>query len=308
MSKYLVTGGAGFIGSHLVELLQSENHEVIVLDDLSTGLSDNLGHDVEFILGDICSEEDVAHAIANVDGCFHLAAIASVQKYNDAWHNASKVNSLGSVNIFNAAAKLDVPVVYASSAAVYGDNTNVPLLETSSTKPISGYGADKLAMEHHAMAMSSSMGLNAVGLRFFNVFGPRQLPGSPYSGVISIFLDRLGQNQSITIFGDGSQSRDFVFVTDIAAALTRAMSHAKAGNSGVFNVCGGTPITVLELANIIAQVYEIEAKINFEDSRAGDILVSLGNPSLASQEIDFTTKVSLSDGLKETADWFLARG
>lgn len=307
MARFLITGGAGFIGSHLAEKIFSQDNEVVVLDDLSTGLEQNISPDAQLIVGDIRDNALLDRVLDKVDGCFHLAAIASVQQYRTEWDRACSVNLLGSVQLMNAAAKANVPVVYASSAAIYGDNPAVPLSEQDEPRPISGYGADKLGMEHHAKAMSSVAGFSSVGLRFFNVFGPRQQPGSPYSGVISIFLDRLSQGRPVTIFGDGTQSRDFVYVGDVADALIKAMGHAQNGRSGVWNVCGGTSTTIHELAKSVAAAFDRDVEIQFEAARAGDIHTSLGNPTVAIEQLGFKPQISLQEGLRRTAVWFQER-
>ncbi|SLN75954.1 NAD-dependent epimerase/dehydratase family protein [Ruegeria meonggei] len=303
MARYLVTGGAGFIGSHLVDHLVEAGHEVVVLDNLSTGARFNLPPQVDLVQGDIAEFENLPALIARVNGCFHLAAIASVQQYQEGWAKAAKVNFYGSVRVLEAAARANVPVVYASSAAIYGNNPLQPLIETTMSRPISGYGVDKLAMEHHAEALKTTIGLRATGLRFFNVYGPRQVPGSPYSGVISIFLNRLAAGQPITVFGDGEQARDFVYVSDVAGALMRAMSWTAAGNCGVFNICRGEAITLNDLIRVLAGVLECAPEIRYEESRAGDIRISLGSSVAAAERLGFTGNVALEEGLRYTADW-----
>ncbi|WP_425082456.1 NAD-dependent epimerase/dehydratase family protein [Ruegeria arenilitoris] len=303
MARYLVTGGAGFIGSHLADHLVEAGHDVVVLDNLSTGARFNLPPQVDLIQGDIADFENLPALIARVDGCFHLAAIASVQQYQDGWAKAAKVNFYGSVRVLEAAARANVPVVYASSAAIYGDNPHRPLIETATSHPISGYGADKLAMEHHAEALKAAIGLRATGLRFFNVYGPRQVPGSPYSGVISIFLNRLASGQPITVFGDGEQARDFVYVSDVAGALMRAMSWTAAGNCGVFNICRGEATTLNDLIRVLAGVLQCAPQIRYEEPRTGDIRISLGSSVAAAEMLGFRGNVALEEGLRHTADW-----
>lgn len=307
MAVYLITGGAGFIGSHLSRQLLAEGHEVVVLDNLSTGLVENVPQGATLIEGCVAGFPDVSGLMARVDGCFHLAAIASVQQYRDGWEDAARVNLMGSVRILEAAALAGVRVVYASSAAVYGDNPDIPLSETAPVAPISGYGADKLGLELHARAMAPTLGLGSVGLRFFNVFGPRQAPGSPYSGVISIFFDRLSQGQGLTIFGDGAQSRDFVFAGDVARALRLAMAQASPGSAQVFNICRGAALSINDLAAAVGQQLGVVPDIAYQPARAGDIRHSLGDGAAAREVLGFVPEIPLEQGFAETAQWFRSR-
>jgi UDP-glucose 4-epimerase len=303
LSLYLVTGGAGFIGSHLCEALLAAGHRIRVLDDLSTGKRENLPAAAELFRGDVADAALVARAMDGVEGCFHLAAVASVERGNQDWLGTHRANLTGAVTIFDAArrARADgpVPVVYASSAAVYGDNDAVPLAEGAATRPLSAYGADKLGCELHARVAGHVHGVPMVGLRFFNIFGPRQDPKSPYSGVISIFCDRLRAGQRVTIYGDGEQTRDFVYVGDVVTALLAAMAKRPAG-SPVFNVCTGRATSVRDLAHVIADLCGTAAQIDFAAPRAGEILVSLGNPQGLAQGLGVTAKTSLRDGLAKT--------
>ncbi len=303
MPQYLITGGAGFIGSHLSDYLIGLGHSVTVLDNLSTGRRSNLPARVELIEGDISNSKDLDALMARVDGCFHLAAVASVQQYKDGWAEVAKVNLYGSIRVLEAAARAGVPVVYASSAAIYGDNTDRPLCEASVPKPISGYGADKLATEYHAAALRGGLGLNSTGLRFFNVYGPRQAPDSPYSGVISIFLSRLAAAQSITVFGDGEQARDFVYVSDVAATLARAMAWTTAGNCGVFNICRGEATTLNTLIGVLGDVLGVTPQVSYAEARTGDIRMSIGASAAAVAAFQFKSHVVLNEGLRLTADW-----
>jgi UDP-glucose 4-epimerase len=310
MAFYLVTGGAGFIGSHLVDALTARGDRVRVLDDLSTGKRENLDSRAELIVGDVADAACVAGAMRDVDGCFHLAAVASVELGNRDWLGTHRTNLTGAITIFDAArrAKSDgtVPVVYASSAAVYGDSTELPLAETVATRPLSAYGADKLGCELHARVAAQVHGVRTAGCRFFNVYGPRQDPASPYSGVISIFFNRIGRAQGITIFGDGGQTRDFIYVADVVGALLAAMGQDTA-EPFVFNVCTGTATSLLELAATIGRVFRQAPDIRFEAGRAGDIRASLGNPDMARDVLGFSANLSLEDGLRLMADYEVGR-
>ena len=190
MSNYLVTGGCGFIGSHLVDDLVAAGHGVRILDDLSIGTLAHKPPGVEFIRGDVAEPTVVADALRDMDGCFHLAAVASVERSNMDWLGTHRTNLTGAVTVFNAARRTALPVVFASSAAVYGDNADFPLSEETRPRPLSAYGADKLGCELHGVVAGRIHRVPTCGLRFFNVYGPRQDPRSPYSGVISIFSDR----------------------------------------------------------------------------------------------------------------------
>jgi UDP-glucose 4-epimerase len=300
MALYLVTGGAGFIGSHLVEALLARGDRVRVLDDLSTGKRENLGSAAELIVGDVADAACVAGAMRSVDGCFHLAAVASVELGNRDWLGTHRTNLTGAITIFDAARRAQpdrtVPVVYASSAAVYGDTPDLPLAETAATRPLSAYGADKLGCELHARVAAQVHGVRTAGCRFFNVYGPRQDPGSPYSGVISIFFNRIGKGQGITIFGDGGQTRDFIYVADVVQALLKAMGQESPG-SRVFNVCTGKTTTLLELAAAIGRVFGQTPAIAFADARAGDIRESLGNPAMTRDVLGFSANLSIEVGL-----------
>ena len=205
--KYLVTGGCGFIGSHLVDALTAANHSVRILDDLSTGSLAYTPDTAEFIRGDVADPGTVEKAMRRVDGCFHLAAVASVERCNLDWPGTHRTNLAGTVAVFDAARKRSTPVVYASSAAVYGNNPDV-LTEDTVLRPISAYGADKLGCELHGLVAHRVHRVPNCGLRFFNVYGPRQDANSPYSGVITIFSSRITNSQPIIINGDGHGSRD----------------------------------------------------------------------------------------------------
>src|SRR5215469_14180806 len=240
MACFLVTGGAGFLGLHLVDALLKHGHLVRVLDDLSSGCRENLPRQIQFLHGDVSDPAAVEEAFEGVDGCFHLAAIASVARSNSEWLRTHEVNLAGTINVFDRARRLrrgrEIPVVYASSAAIYGNCAATPIGEDAPAAPLSAYGADKSACELHARVAGAVHKLRTVGLRFFNLYGPRQDARSPYSGVIACFAKRLRRRGPVEIFGDGEQVRDFTYVGDAVTALVRALGAASI-DAPVYNVC-----------------------------------------------------------------------
>ncbi len=304
MGHFLVTGGCGFIGSHLCDALLGEGHEVRVLDDLSSGSLTNLATGATLMEGTITDPRTVAAALEGVEGCFHLAAIASVERGVREWAETHRINITGTITIFEAIARqaTRAPVVYASSAAVYGDCTVLPIAETAERAPASAYGADKYACELHARIATQLHGIPTTGLRFFNVYGPRQNPQSPYSGVISIFADRLRRGVPIDVYGDGEQSRDFIAVADVVAALTAAMTRSLPG-APVFNVCTGTPTSVLKVARIIAELCGVRPEMRFRPARFGEIRHSIGSATRARAALGLSTPADLRAGLEQVLAW-----
>ncbi|MBF0187555.1 MAG: NAD-dependent epimerase/dehydratase family protein [Magnetococcales bacterium] len=303
MKRYLITGGCGFIGSHISDALLARGDQVRILDDFSTGHRSNVSSECEIIEGCITDHPTVCRVMEGVDGCFHMAAVSSVQRSVEDWPGTHTINQSGTINLFDAARNHGrtprIPVVYASSAAIYGNNPNTPLTEKAERLPLTAYGADKLGSELHAHVAGTVHGVPTLGCRFFNVFGPRQDPNSPYSGVISIFLKRIQAGESITIFGDGSQIRDFIHVSDVVRALLAAMERATP-EGGAVNVCTGNGISILELAHTLFQVLGTTTEIVHGPPRTGDIHTSIGNPEGFSNRLGLQAKVSLSAGLEQT--------
>ena len=300
MATYLVTGGLGFIGSHLIDSLLSAGHTVRVLDDLSTGRRANVAGTIELLAGSTTDSSLVARAMNGVSGCFHLAAIASVARANEDWQTCSAVNLGGTVTVFDAAARNPggkVPVVYMSSAAVYGDCDQLPLCEDAPLRPLNAYGADKLACELHARVAGIVHGLPTCGLRPFNVFGPRQDPRSAYSGVISIFIDRARRGENLRLLGDGSQERDFIFVGDVVRGMIAAMSAADV-SAPVVNLCSGKATRIGSLAEIIVRLVGRASAIVQAPPRPGDIHRSQGDPARAHALLGMVVESSLEDGLR----------
>jgi UDP-glucose 4-epimerase len=304
MSTYLVTGGAGFIGSHLCDALVARGDVVRVLDDLSTGHRRNLPASATLSVGDVADPALVAQAVEGVDGCFHLAAVASVEKGVTDWLGTHRTNITGTVTVFDAIRRQGskIPVVYASSAAVYGDAVNLPIVESEPCVPLSAYGADKYACELHARVASHVHAIPTVGLRFFNVYGPRQDPKSPYSGVISIFCERIAAGSPIAIYGDGQQTRDFVYVSDVVRALLAGMA-LRPVDSPVFNVCGGVSTSVESLARLIGELAGKNLNVRTEPPRTGEIRHSLGVPSHADRALGIDGRVPLRTGLSDVLAW-----
>ena len=313
MSRYLVTGGAGFIGSHLCEALLARGDAVRVLDDLSTGRRRNVPPGAELIEGDVADAGLVNQAMAGVDGCFHLAAIASVEKGVTDWLGTHRTNITGTITVFDAIRRQGraVPVVYASSAAVYGDVADggatdggaaEAVAETQPCRPLSAYGADKLGCELHARVASHVHGIPTVGLRFFNVYGPRQDPKSPYSGVISIFCERIAAGLPVKVFGDGEQTRDFVYVADVVRALLGGMA-LRPADSPVFNVCTGAATSVNALARLIAELAGQRLVADSHPPRSGEIRHSLGAAALADTVLGISGRVALRSGLGDVLTW-----
>ncbi|MCZ7586750.1 MAG: NAD-dependent epimerase/dehydratase family protein [Deltaproteobacteria bacterium] len=276
MSKYLVTGGAGFIGSHIVRKLLDGGHDVRVLDNLSTGRRENLAGlaNVEFLHADIRDPDACDGACRDAEYVIHQAAFISVPASMKDPRTAHDVNVTGTLNLMEASVRHGVRrFVYASSCAVYGDAASERLAETEPPRPLSPYASTKLICEQYADLYGRCFGLSCVGLRYFNVYGPRQDPQSEYAAVIPKFLERVTRGDVPAIFGDGSQTRDFIFVGDVAAA-NLAACRADTGGSAVVNVASGKSTTVLELARTIMALAGMRGSPRFEPPRAGDILHS----------------------------------
>jgi UDP-glucose 4-epimerase len=302
----LVTGGAGFIGSHLVEALTAAGRRVRVLDDFSTGVRDNLAGVCpapELIEGDVADPTAVARAVAGVAVAFHLAALASVAKSLDAPDQTHRVCATGTLNVLDAARRAGVRrVVYAASSSAYGIPTGDVQTEADPVMALSPYAAAKLAGELYTEAFTTSFGLETVRLRFFNVFGPRQRADSPYSGVIALFAAALSAGRTPVVHGDGLQSRDFVYVSDVVGALMRA-AEASAISGKVYNVGTGRRTTVLDLVAALNHVLGTDVKPAHGAARPGDVRHSCADISRARQELGFQPSVRFEDGLACTLEW-----
>lgn len=303
----LITGGAGFIGSHLADHLLSEGHSITIIDNLSSGKIENISANCKLIIADINDIELLNQVFNDINFCYHMAAIPSVQKSTDNWVECHRTNLEGTINIFLQASKKNIPVIYASSAAVYGDLDVFPLSEDSKVKMLSPYGVDKYSCELQAEAFAHIYGLKTIGLRFFNVYGLRQDPNSPYSGVISVFTDNIKNNRPINVYGDGLQLRDFVYINDVVKALILARDDMLMNNANkqqemfkdckIYNICTGHGVTINSLIQNLFELSGREVTVNYLPKREGDIYKSIGNPQKA-HEIGFNALTSLSTGLK----------
>ena len=300
MAFFLVTGGCGFIGSHLVDALVREGHRVRILDDLSTPHPVDPPAAVALTVGDVQDPDTVARALEGVDGCFHLAAVVSVTRCEEQWRDGHEINLTSTLNLLRQATLREkpIPVVFASSAAVYGAVLELPVREEIVVRPTNAYGADKAACELHAAALGRKTGASLTGLRFFNVYGPRQDPSSVYAGVVSIFCKRLMKGEPVDIYGDGGQTRDFIHVYDVARALLGAMKSAPSG-AQVFNICTGKAISIASLAETIAELCGTRLQMSFHPVRDGDIRHSVGDPSRAAAALNFRARTPLNGGLSE---------
>lgn len=297
----LVTGGAGFIGSHLAEHLVREGRQVRVLDNLSSGKRANLAgvSGVELIEGDIRDASTVSAAMKGIDAVFHLAAVASVQASIDDPLGTHGSNFIGTLNLLEAARQQGMRrMIYASSAAVYGNTHALPVSEKTITNPLSPYAADKLAGEHYLNFYSAKHGIATTAFRFFNIYGPRQDASSPYSGVISIFAERIQRGQGVVIFGDGRQTRDFVFVRDLVNVLTSSVSREKTIGA-VLNVGRGVECSLLDLLGIIERLVGRSVPRRHEPARVGDILRSCADVSGLKATLSDVPSTAMEVGLAE---------
>lgn len=299
--KVLVTGGAGFIGSHLADRLLAAGNEVVVLDNLSTGKRENLPESApgfEFVAGDIRDLETVLRCVRGVDAVVHLAAVASVQASIDDPLGTHQTNFDGTLNLLEAARVAGVRrFVYASSAAVYGNTQQLPVSEESRLQPLSPYAADKLAGEHYLYYYFTKHGLATTAFRFFNIYGPRQDPSSPYSGVISIFVKRIQAGAPVMIFGDGQQTRDFVYVGDLVDLL--AQSLARPGLAGkTINVGTGVESSLLQLLDALGTLVGQTIQRSHSAPRVGDIVRSCADVTRLKGCFGSAPSTSIHEGLR----------
>lgn len=299
--KLLITGGAGFIGSHLVDACIAQGHDVSVIDDLSYGKHQNLAAAASRILFHEASILDMPALMSAAKGCeaiFHLAAVSSVAESMTDPARVHQVNATGVLNVLEAARATGARVVFSSSAAVYGNQSVMPVDENCRTNPISLYGGQKLLGEHYAQTYFDLFGLPIVCLRYFNVYGPRQDPASPYSGVISIFADRIPKGDPVTIFGDGHQIRDFVYVEDVVRANLLACASPEAVGH-IFNVGTGKATSILQVAEELKEATGSKSEIRFDEARPGDIRESRADIGRASGMLGYSPSTMIDQGLRK---------
>ena len=307
MARYVITGGAGFIGSHLVEHLVNEGQEVVVIDNFTTGLKNNIQpyadaitvHDI-----DMRNASDVMDAMQGADYVLHQAALPSVPRSIKNPQETHEVNITGSLNVLFAAKEAGVKrLVYAASSSAYGDTTESSKHEGILPRPISPYGVTKLAVENYCTAFYESYGLETVCLRYFNVFGPRQNPDSPYTGVMAIFIPLMLQGKQPTIFGDGSATRDFTYIRNNVHANMLALTAEKAPGE-MMNIACGESLSMLSIVESINKILGTNIEPLFTEPRIGDIKHSCANVEKASRVIGYKPLVRFEDGLKETIEWY----
>jgi len=301
--KYLITGGAGFIGSHIANTLLQNGKQVRIFDNFSSGKRENLqGLDVEIIEGDLRNDDDVNKAVKGIDIIFHEAAFVSVPESMEKPQECLDVNVTGTSKLFEAARRSGVKrVVVASSAAVYGDSEAYPLSEDTPLRQLSPYAVSKRIDEMYAELFTNQFGLEVVALRYFNVYGPRQRPDSMYAAAVPIFIRRILDNKPITVYGDGGQTRDLVNVKDVVQANLLASEHPAAPGK-IFNVCTGVETKLLDLLNILYKIFPNAPKHVHAEPRAGDIYRSIGTPQKIMNTLGFKPQISLADGLAEAVE------
>lgn len=309
MPQFLVTGGSGFIGSHLCRKLLGEGHGVRVLDNLSSGKRANLSDvagDIDFHEADLRDEDAVQRAVKGVEYILHHAAVASVQTSVEEPLKEQQINSVGTLNLLEAARQAGVRrVVFAASAAAYGNDPRVPKREDMRPTPESPYAISKLAGEYYCGVYDRLYGLETVCLRYFNVYGPRQDPASPYSGVISIFAKRMLNGLLPLVHGDGLQTRDFVSVYDVVAANMLA-HQVESARGQVYNIGSGRRSSLMDLLTALNAVLSSDIQAEFVEARAGDVRDSLADISKAQSELGYRPSMDLQRGLREVIEWMRA--
>ena len=304
MPNYLVTGGAGFIGSHISEALVRRGHRVRVVDSLVTGYARNVRDGVEFVQGDLADPAVAKAAVAGMDYVIHQAAIPSVPRSVEKPEESHRANIDGTLQVLLAARSAKIKrVVFAGSTSVYGDTELLPKTEAMPTNPLSPYALQKLMGEMYLQMFTRLYGLETVTTRYFNVFGPRQDPGSPYSGVISLFIKALSDGTQPVIYGDGEQTRDFTYVTNVVDGVLRAAETPGVGGE-VFNVATSSRTSLNQLLATLKKIFGSNVEPIYRESRAGDVRDSQADISKAQQMLGYQPTVGLEEGLRKTVDWF----
>ena len=307
MSQFLVTGGAGFIGSHLAEELVRRGERVRVVDSLITGKRKNLEHlpKVEFIEGDLADLNVARQAMRGVEYVLHQAAIPSVPRSVEDPITSNRANIDASLNVLVAAREARVRrVVYAGSSSAYGNSATLPKVETMPTAPLSPYALQKLVAEQYCQMFTTLYGLETVTIRYFNVFGPRQDPSSPYSGVISLFIRALCEGRRPTIYGDGGQTRDFTYVANVVDGVLRAAQAPATASGEVINVATGGRISLNQLFHTIRDLVGGDVEPLYEAVRAGDVRDSQADISKATRLLGYEPTASFAEGLARTVEWY----
>lgn len=306
MAKILVTGGAGFIGSHIAAALVAQGDQVVVLDDLSTGHQRNLDAigTVEFVRGSVTDPQAIARAVEGCDYVYHEAALASVPRSIDDPVSSNEVNITGTLNVLVAARDAKVKrLVYAASSSAYGDSDKLPKVETMPVNPKSPYAIAKLSGEQYVSVFASVYGMQTLSIRYFNVFGPRQDPDSPYAAVIPLFIDALLDGRPPTIHGDGEQSRDFTYVDNVVEANLRALTAPKLSGE-VVNVALGDRTSLNQLYGWLRDAIGTDLEPIYGPERTGDVKHSQADITRAQELLGYETKVSVADGLARTVEWY----
>ncbi len=311
MARYLVTGGAGFIGSNIAEELVGMGEEVVVFDNLSTGHEGNIEHiqkDVTFVKGDVRNASEVRKALDGVDYVLHQAALASVPRSIDDPLLVNEVNVGGTLTVLDESRHASVKcVVYAASSSAYGDSEVLPKREDMLPAPLSPYAVSKLVGEHYCSVYSKVYGLPTISIRYFNVFGPRQDPESQYAAVIPIFVSHLLDGKSPTIYGDGEQSRDFTYVSNIVKANIMAAQSDKAAGQVINVACGGR-FTLNELYGMLCELIGVSIDPVYSDPRPGDVKHSHADISMAEELLGYSVETDFGEGLKKTVEWYRQSG
>jgi len=303
--RVLVTGGAGFIGSHIVDALVRDDNDVVVLDDLETGFEANVNEKARLIIGSVADMDAARDAVQGCEVVFHQAAHKAVLRSVEHPLVTDTANTHGTLTMLKAAQDEGVRrFVHASSSSVYGGAAPLPTSESAPTRPRSPYAVSKLAAEEYCRVFAELYGLETVALRYFNVYGSRQRPDATYAAVIPLFVAALLNGEDPIVHGDGGQSRDFTFITDVVAAnLAASRAPAEACSGKVYNIAGGSASSLLDILNVLADLLGVVPTPKFVETRAGDVRHSLADPTAAARDLGFRTEVGLADGLRQTVDW-----